>query len=153
MLLVGRDGLGPSKEPVAGAGADAPITAALEGALASSCRAELPGIYFAFNSAHLDPASDRSIAALAGILARHPDWTATLEGHTDSIGSAAANKTLSERRVEAVRARLVAQHKVTPARLRLAGYGAARPREPHGTIEGRARNRRVELVRDCAVPG
>ena len=153
VLLVGRDGLGPSKEPVAGAGADAPITAALESALTSSCRAELPGIYFAFNSAHLDPASDRSIAALAGILARHPDWTATLEGHTDSIGSAAANKTLSERRVEAVRARLVAQHKVTPARLRLAGYGAARPREPNGTIEGRARNRRVELVRDCAVPG
>jgi outer membrane protein OmpA-like peptidoglycan-associated protein len=143
VLLVGRDGLGPQ--------GGAPGAAELERELAASCRVELPGIYFAFNSAHLDPASDRSIATIAGILARQPDWTATLEGHTDSIGSATANKALSERRVEAVRARLVDQHKVDPVRLRVAGYGAARPREPNGTIEGRARNRRVELVRDCPV--
>jgi outer membrane protein OmpA-like peptidoglycan-associated protein len=127
-----------------------PDVAALERELTSACRAELPGIYFAFNSAHLAPASDRAIAAIAGILARHPEWTATLEGHTDSIGSAAANKTLSERRVAAVRARLVEAHAVNPARLKVAGLGAARPREPNATIEGRARNRRVELVRDCA---
>lgn len=124
--------------------------AALERELAASCRVELPGIYFAFNSALLAPASDRAIAELAGILARHPDWTATLEGHTDSIGSAAANKTLSEKRVHAVRTRLVEKHQVNAARLRVTGLGAAKPREPNGTIEGRARNRRVELVRDCA---
>ncbi len=135
-LLAGREG--------AGAGA-----AALERELSSSCRVELPGIYFAFNSAHLAPASDRAIAAIAGILARHPDWTATLEGHTDSIGSAAANRELSEKRVAAVRARLVERHKVDPARLKVAGLGASRPREPNATIEGRARNRRVELVREC----
>jgi outer membrane protein OmpA-like peptidoglycan-associated protein len=153
VLLVGREGLGPSREAVIGAGADAAGAAALEGELAASCRVELPGIYFAFNSAHVEPASDRAIATLAGILARHPEWTATLEGHTDSIGSAAANKALSERRVEAVRARLIEQHSVSPGRLRVAGFGAARPREPNGTIEGRARNRRVELVRDCAAAG
>ena len=135
-LLAGREG--------AGAGA-----AALERELSSSCRVELPGIYFAFNSAHLAPASDRAIAAIAGILARHPDWTATLEGHTDSIGSAAANRELSEKRVAAVRARLVERHKVDAARLKVAGLGASRPREPNATIEGRARNRRVELVREC----
>ena len=150
VLLVGREGLGPAQGAVAAAGAGAPDAAALERELSASCRVELPGIYFAFNSAHLAPASDRAIAAIASILARHPDWTATLEGHTDSIGSAAANKALSERRVAAVRARLVERHEVTPARLRVAGHGAARPREPNGTIEGRARNRRVELVRDCA---
>jgi outer membrane protein OmpA-like peptidoglycan-associated protein len=94
-----------------------PDVAALERELTSACRAELPGIYFAFNSAHIAPASDRAIAAIAGILARHPDWTATLEGHTDSIGSAAANQALSERRVAAVRARLVERHQVSPARL------------------------------------
>lgn len=121
-----------------------------ERALSTSCRAELSGIYFAFNSALLDPASDDAIASIAGILARHPDWTATLEGHTDSIGSAAANKALSERRVAAVRARLIERHKLDPARLKVAGHGAARPRETNATIEGRARNRRVELVRDCA---
>jgi outer membrane protein OmpA-like peptidoglycan-associated protein len=152
VLLVGREGLGPSREAEIGTGAGAAGAAALERELAGSCRVELPGIYFAFNSAHLAPASDRAIATLADVLTRHSDWTATLEGHTDSIGSAAANKVLSERRVEAVRARLVEQYKVDSTRLRVAGHGAARPREPNATIEGRARNRRVELVRDCDAP-
>jgi outer membrane protein OmpA-like peptidoglycan-associated protein len=146
-LLVGREGLGPLR---GARGASTPDVAALERELTSACRVELPGIYFAFNSAHIAPASDRAIGAIAGILARHPDWTATLEGHTDSIGSATANRALSERRVAAVRARLVEQHQVNSARLKVAGFGAARPREPNATIEGRARNRRVELVRDCA---
>ena len=117
--------------------------------LSTSCRAELAGIYFAFNSALLAPASDDAIASIASILARHPDWTATLEGHTDSIGSAVANKELSERRVAAVRARLIERYKLDPARLKVAGHGDTRPRETNATIEGRARNRRVELVRDC----
>jgi outer membrane protein OmpA-like peptidoglycan-associated protein len=119
----------------------------LEGGLSSGCRAELPGIYFAFNRADLDGASDRAIASVAGLLKKHPDWILTLEGHTDSIGGAPANRALSERRVEAVRARLMSAHHVEGARLKTAGYGSARPRESNGTIEGRARNRRVELVR------
>ncbi len=121
----------------------------LEGALASDCRVELPGIYFAFNSADLEPASDPAIAALADVLAGHPDWTGVIEGHTDSVGTAAANLTLSERRAAAVRARLVGAHRVDPARLATQGFGSSRPREPNATIEGRARNRRVELVRSC----
>ena len=121
----------------------------LEGALASDCRAELPGIYFAFNSAELEPASDPAIAALADVLAGHPDWAGTIEGHTDSVGTAAANLTLSERRAAAVRTRLVGMHQVDSARLATKGFGSSRPREPNATIEGRARNRRVELVRAC----
>jgi outer membrane protein OmpA-like peptidoglycan-associated protein len=121
----------------------------LEGALRSSCRVELPGIYFGFNSAALDPASDAAIAALAEVLTRHPDWTGTIEGHTDSVGTAAANLALSERRAAALRDRLVSSHKVDQARLDTKGYGSTRPREPNATIEGRARNRRVELVRAC----
>ncbi len=127
---------GRRRGPLPQRGAGAADAAALERELSASCRVELPGIYFAFNSAHLAPASDHAIAAIAGILARHPAGTATLEGHTDSIGSAAANKALSERRVAAVRARLVERHEVTPARLRVAGHGAARPREPNGTTKG-----------------
>lgn len=121
----------------------------LELGLSTACRAELPGVYFGFNSAVLDAASDRTIGEVAALLAKHPDWTVTLEGHTDSIGSAAANRTLSERRVEAVRARLVSRHRVDGSRLLTSGLGSARPREPNTTIEGRARNRRVELVREC----
>lgn len=129
--------------PPAGSGA-------LEGALGSSCRVELPGIYFAFNSADLDPASDAAIAAVAEVLRRHPDWAGTLEGHTDSVGTGAANLALSERRAAALRDRLVSAHKVDPARLDTKGFGSSRPRESNSTIEGRARNRRVELVRTCA---
>lgn len=123
---------------------------ALEGALATACRVELPGIYFAFNSAVLEPASDPTIAALADVLTRHADWSATIEGHTDSVGTVAANLTLSERRAAAVRDRLTSAHRIDSGRLTTEGYGSSRPREPNATIEGRARNRRVELVRACA---
>lgn len=121
----------------------------VEAQLTKECRAELPGIYFAFNSAILDTASNRAIASVAEMLGRHADWSVTLEGHTDSIGSATANRTLSERRVAAVRDRLVSAHRIDQGRLRASGFGSARPREPNTTIEGRARNRRVELVREC----
>ena len=83
------------------------------------------------------------------MLAGHPDRTGTIEGHTDSVGTAPANLTLSERRAAAVRTRLVGAHRVGPARLATQGFGSSRPREPNATIEGRARNRRVELVRSC----
>jgi outer membrane protein OmpA-like peptidoglycan-associated protein len=130
---------------------DGEVLPELERRLSTSCRAELPGIYFAFNSAYLDSISNRTIAALAALLAKHPDWNVTLEGHTDSIGSGTANRALSERRATAVRARLLSDHNVDGARLKTLGYGSVRPRESNGTIEGRARNRRVELVRDCAA--
>ena len=123
----------------------------LEGALVKECRIELPGIYFEFNSAALAPASDNAIASLADVLKRHGDWAATIEGHTDSIGGAKPNQLLSERRAEAVRGRLVSAG-VAAARLKAVGFGATRPRETNTTIEGRARNRRVELARECSEP-
>ena len=123
----------------------------LEGALTRSCRVEVPGIYFESASAVLDPASNETIAALAGMLARHADWTVTIEGHTDSIGTSTANAALSERRANAVRARLTSQG-IAPARLRAVGYGQTKPRESNATIAGRARNRRVELLRPCGGP-
>jgi outer membrane protein OmpA-like peptidoglycan-associated protein len=108
----------------------------------------VPGIYFETASAVLNPASDETIATLAQILTRNAAWTVTIEGHTDSIGTSASNMALSERRANAVRARLTG-HGVPAARLRAAGYGATRPRESNSTIAGRARNRRVELLRPC----
>ena len=120
----------------------------IEGALARTCRVEVPGIYFEFNSAVLNPASDATIGTLADILSRHADWPVTIEGHTDSIGTSAANQSLSERRAAAVRDRL-ASRGVAAARLRAVGYGQTKPRETNTTVEGRARNRRVELLRPC----
>jgi OOP family OmpA-OmpF porin len=121
----------------------------MEEELNESCRMELPGVYFAFGTATIDPISDRALAELARALAPHRDWTFTVEGHTDSVGTAAANQTLSQRRAEAVRARLAERHGLDTHAWGAVGYGATRPRESNATIEGRARNRRVELARDC----
>lgn len=130
-------------------------SASLDGLLLSEelkkrCRIELPGVYFAFGTADIDPISDRALAELAGGMTDHPDWKVTVEGHTDSVGTDAANQALSQRRAEAVRARLAERHGVNTRSWRAVGYGAGRPRESNATIEGRARNRRVELVRDCS---
>jgi outer membrane protein OmpA-like peptidoglycan-associated protein len=121
----------------------------LEEELVRRCRLELPGVYFAFGTAAIDPISDRALAELAKSLASHPDWKITVEGHTDSVGTDAANQALTKRRAEAVRARLAERHGVDTGAWGAAGYGPTRPRESNATIEGRARNRRVELVRDC----
>lgn len=120
----------------------------VEKALTTTCRAELPGLYFDFNSATLDPASEPVLAGVAKLLQKHGDWTIAIEGHTDSIGGAASNQALSARRANAVRAGLTARQ-VAPQRLQSSGFGQTRPRESNATLEGRARNRRVELVRPC----
>jgi outer membrane protein OmpA-like peptidoglycan-associated protein len=121
----------------------------LEEELVKRCRLELPGVYFAFGTAAIDPISDRALAELAEALATHPGWTFTVEGHTDSVGTVAANQALSRRRAEAVRARLAERYGLDTHAWGAVGYGASRPKESNATIEGRARNRRVELVRDC----
>jgi outer membrane protein OmpA-like peptidoglycan-associated protein len=130
--------------PVGGA-----IDAGMEGELARNCRVELPGIYFAFASADLESESRPTLASLAAMLSKHSDWTMAIEGHTDSIGGASSNQQLSERRAQAVRAALVSQFHIDGSRLSATGFGATRPRESNATIEGRARNRRVEAVRPC----
>lgn len=130
-------------------GADA--GALVEDRLERECRAELPGVYFAFGGADVRIESAPALRAVATVLARHPAWTLAVEGHTDSIGSAPANAALSTRRAEAVRAALMTGYGVAAARLTARGLGATRPRETNATLEGRARNRRVELVRPCAA--
>ena len=76
----------------------------------------------------------------------------TIEGHTDSIRGPRYNQDLSERRAAALKGELVGRHEVAAVRLGTRGFGASRPLEPNTTLEGRARNRRVELVRPCEGP-
>jgi hypothetical protein len=110
------------------------------------------GIFFDFNSDRIKKESDPILKELGAALARHPDWTLTIEGHTDNVGGDAYNLRLSERRAAAVRRALVERHGIAPERLRSAGFGMTSPIEPNDTSEGRARNRRVELVRVEDVP-
>jgi outer membrane protein OmpA-like peptidoglycan-associated protein len=78
----------------------------------------------------------------------NPDWKLTVEGHTDNIGGDSYNLDLSKRRSEAVKHTLVSQYGIASDRLLTGGFGASRPVESNDTLEGRARNRRVELVRE-----
>jgi outer membrane protein OmpA-like peptidoglycan-associated protein len=123
----------------------------VETALAKDCRVEVPGIYFDFNRATINPQSQPALQSIADLLSRHP-WTVTIEGHTDNVGSDAYNDDLSSRRAAAVKDALVRDYRIGNGRLAAAGFGERRPRETNDTIAGRARNRRVELVRDCSQP-
>ncbi|HEY6853696.1 MAG TPA: OmpA family protein [Gemmatimonadales bacterium] len=122
---------------------------AMERALTDSCRAPVYGFYFAFNSAEVEASSAPTFRAVAGLLGRHPDWTLAIEGHTDSVGDPGGNLRLSERRAGAVRQELVAHYGIAATRLTAAGRGMSGYVAPNNTLEGRARNRRVDLVRRC----
>ncbi|MGD9308393.1 MAG: OmpA family protein [Desulfosarcina sp.] len=72
--------------------------------------------------------------------------TVTIEGHTDSTGSAQTNQELSQKRAEAVKTYLVANKTLPENRIRATGYGPDRPLAPNTTAEGRAMNRRIDVL-------
>ncbi|MCC7174220.1 MAG: OmpA family protein [Bryobacterales bacterium] len=86
------------------------------------------------------------IEQMTALLQGNPALNVAVEGHTDNVGSAAANQTLSESRAKAVVAALAARG-IAAGRMSSAGFGASKPVAPNDTEEGRARNRRVELVK------
>jgi outer membrane protein OmpA-like peptidoglycan-associated protein len=80
------------------------------------------------------------------MLKSNPDLKISVEGHTDNVGTPASNKTLSESRAKSVVSAIVGQG-ISADRLSPAGYGQDKPIADNNTEEGRAKNRRVELVR------
>ena len=121
-------------------------TQSLEASLAKDHRAVIYGIYFDFNSATIKPQSGEVLHTIADVMKKNPQWSLTVEGHTDNIGGAAANQDLSARRAAAVRAALIPLG-VAETRLVTSGFGSSVPRDTNSTLAGRARNRRVELSR------
>lgn len=119
-------------------------------ALAERLRVEkrvvLPGLYFDFGSAVLRPESERHLPAILAAIRGAPAGKLVIEGHTDAVGADRANLALSTARAEAVRAALVAQDPSLAARLSSQGHGESRPQGDNATLQGRALNRRVELV-------
>jgi outer membrane protein OmpA-like peptidoglycan-associated protein len=121
--------------------------AALEATLEKTRRAEVYDIFFSFNSDQIRDESASTLKDIAAILAKHSDWKLSIEGHTDSVASDAFNLDLSRRRAAAVKNALVTRHGITADRLTTVGFGESRPKDTNDTLEGRASNRRVELVR------
>jgi outer membrane protein OmpA-like peptidoglycan-associated protein len=101
-------------------------------------------VLFDFNSSALRSVSRSSLREMANVFDRYPNTTIEVAGHTDSIGSAAYNQRLSERRAESV-ANYLETIGVNGSRIDAVGYGKSQPRATNSTANGRQLNRRVEL--------
>jgi outer membrane protein OmpA-like peptidoglycan-associated protein len=119
----------------------------VEQQLATTGKAEIYDIYFSFDSADIRPESEPSIKEIADVMNKHPDWKLSVAGHTDNIGGDAFNQSLSERRAASVKVALMTRYHINAGRLSTTGFGDKRPQDTNATLEGRARNRRVELSR------
>ena len=106
---------------------------------------ELDGVHFDFDKATLRPEAKAILDEAAALLAKHERVVVEVAGHTDSTGPEAYNQGLSERRANSVRDYLV-EKGVRASRLSAKGYGESMPVASNDTKEGRAENRRVELI-------
>jgi outer membrane protein OmpA-like peptidoglycan-associated protein len=107
--------------------------------------AEIAGVQFATGKSDLRPEAREALARFAGIIGVYPSIHVTVEGHTDNTGSPETNKSLSQARATVVRDYLAAQG-VESAHIDVQGLGPDRPVADNATAEGRARNRRVEII-------
>jgi len=114
--------------------------------LSNSGRGTLSGVHFATGKADLTPDSETALDEVAATLKEHADWKIRVEGFTDNVGSRVENRKLSSDRADAVMSWLAA-HGIDSGRLSSKGYGEAHPVATNKTTEGRAKNRRVQLVR------
>ena len=105
-------------------------------------------LYVNFDTGKWDLKADgrATVAEIVKMLKSAPALKVSIEGHTDNVGSAPANKTLSENRARSVMAAIVAGG-IEAKRLASAGFGQERPIADNRSEEGRAKNRRVELVK------
>jgi len=120
----------------------------VEKQLKEAKRAVTYGIYFDFNKDTIKPESEKVLKEIVQAMTDNPTWKLTVEGHTDNIGGDAYNLDLSKRRAAAVKQALVTRYHIAPDRLSTNGFGSSSPVDTNDTLEGRARNRRVELTRE-----
>jgi len=104
------------------------------------------GIYFDFNKSDVKPESDSALNEIAKLLTGNPNLKVFIVGHTDNVGGIDYNMKLSQARADAVVKALTTKYKVKPQSLKAYGVGQMAPVAPNKTEEGRAKNRRVELV-------
>ena len=104
------------------------------------------GILFDFDKADIKPESASTIKEIVTLLNNNPDLKLFIVGHTDNKGSLDYNTNLSQKRAEAVVAVLVSEHGIESSRITPKGLAFLAPVASNSTEEGRAKNRRVELV-------
>jgi outer membrane protein OmpA-like peptidoglycan-associated protein len=147
-LLVHRGGQTRAAliETGAGNGKAAVTSEALLEQLKASGRAVLLGVAFEEGKAELKDGSGPSLDEAAKLLMQVPELALLVVGHTDAVGDVQANVELSKRRAGAVTEALVAKG-ISPARLTPQGAGPISPLASNDAEAGRARNRRIELVK------
>ena len=106
----------------------------------------LVGLNFASGSAELDPSNEFLLNQLARAIAIFPRCDVIVEGHTDSTGSDAMNLRLSQARADSVMKFLTVDKNIPGFRIRAVGYGDSRPIANNEDVEGRDRNRRIDML-------
>ena len=149
-LAVEREAIKKERDELAGMLTGALSTVAETSETARGVIVSLSGILFDVGKATLKPASQLTVAKLAGILMVFPGMNLSIEGFTDSTGSADLNMRLSTDRARAVYEFLMAQG-ISNSRMKYQGFGPDNPVAPNDTEANRARNRRVEVVLTQAV--
>ena len=119
---------------------------ALKSGLGDSGHVEVPGIFFDTAKSDIKPESGPAIDEIAKLLTNNPALKVGIVGHTDIVGDATANLKLSQARAQSVITDLVSKHGIAATRLVAFGAGPWAPLASNKTDDGRARNRRVELV-------
>jgi outer membrane protein OmpA-like peptidoglycan-associated protein len=107
--------------------------------------AEIAGAGFEPGKARLTDSGKAQLTEVIRVLQQNPEMRVSVEGHTDASGGKVYNQSLSERRARMV-ANEVIEGGVAAARVSIRGYGSARPVANNATMQGRAKNRRVEIV-------
>jgi outer membrane protein OmpA-like peptidoglycan-associated protein len=105
------------------------------------------GILFDSGSDKIKGESYQTLKEIGQLLMDDPNLRVSIEGHTDTDGTDEYNLTLSQKRAASVRDYLIANYKITPERLESKGWGESKPIDTNNTPEGKANNRRVELVK------
>lgn len=106
----------------------------------------LTGINFRSGKSTIEPSSFAVLEKVNQALKLFPEASTTVEGHTDAEGSDSANLLLSQDRADAVRQYMVSNMVINPEKLSSVGYGESRPVASNETEQGRAKNRRIDLV-------
>jgi outer membrane protein OmpA-like peptidoglycan-associated protein len=107
----------------------------------------LHNILFDTGKATIKPESAKELSLVIDVLKADAALKIEVQGHTDNVGAKAANLTLSQQRADAVRDYLIKTGGIAAARLTAVGFGDTKPVAPNTTDEGKASNRRVELVK------